>query len=896
MMIGKDLLHYRIHTQLGAGGMGEVYQARDSKLGREVALKILPEIFAQDPERVSRFEREARLLASLNHANIAALYGLEQAEGRHFLVMELVEGSTLAERIASGPIPVDEALKIAHQIAEALEAAHEKSVIHRDLKPANVKVTADGKVKVLDFGLAKALDVAPAPIDRMNSPTLSVVATNAGVILGTAGYMSPEQAKGRTADQRSDIFSLGCVLYEMITGRMTFDGETVTEVIASVLKQEADLSLIPANVHSRVVELIRRCLVKDAKRRWHAAADVRVEIETILAESRGLKTSGPAAAALPRWKFAAAMLVTAVAVAATTAGIMWSLRPQAPAAAISRFSFVLPEGQVITRAGRTPIAISPDGQNIVYQANGQLYLRSIADVEARPIEGTNQDAANPFFSPDGKWIGYYAVSENRLKKIALTGGAAVTVAEVGFPYGANWTADDHILLADPQKGILRVSANGGTPEVVIAPKADEVMHGPQLLPDRDHLLFTVRSGSNVVTALTLWDKATIVAQSLSTGERRVLVEGGADAKYVPTGHLVYALGPTLLAVPFDVSRFEKRGGPVPILQGVQRALNASAAAHFDFAQNGTMVHFSGGVDAGGETKVALVTRDGKPEFLPLPPDVYSEPRFSPDGKQIVLVGGVSETFLSVYDLSRAAALRRLTFQTADHPVWTRDGRIVFQSLGTLFRQRADGNGAAEELAKPPSQGLNQASSVSPDGKTLLFRAFVGGGDIWSLRLDADPKPSSLIARETSQFAPYFSPDGKWLVYGSVETGMPQIFVEPFPPNGTKYQITTMGGVAPLWAPDGKQIFYLPIVGPPRQLLSVDVQTEPSFKFGNPATLPIDKIAGRAGGLIRPYDIAPDGKQFLVILSGSDAPEQSTQPQMRITLNWFEELRQRAPGS
>ncbi|PYS34403.1 MAG: hypothetical protein DMG14_29565, partial [Acidobacteria bacterium] len=298
MMIGKDLLHYHIETQLGAGGMGEVYQARDTKLGRGVAVKILPEIFARDPERVARFEREAKLLAALNHANIAALYGLEEADGRHFLVMELVEGDTLAKRIASRPIPVEEALKIAHQIVEALEAAHEKGVIHRDLKPANVKITPEGKVKVL----AKAMDVAPATTDTMNSPTLSIVATNAGVILGTAGYMSPEQAKGRAADQRSDIFSFGCVLYEMITGRTTFEGETVTEVIASVLKQEADLSLIPANIHPRVVDLIRRCLVKDPKKRWHAAADVRVEIETILAESHGLKAADFSATRMPRWQ------------------------------------------------------------------------------------------------------------------------------------------------------------------------------------------------------------------------------------------------------------------------------------------------------------------------------------------------------------------------------------------------------------------------------------------------------------------------------------------------------------------------------------------------------------------------------------------------------------------
>jgi serine/threonine protein kinase len=728
-MIGKQLLHYHIETQLGAGGMGEVYQARDTKLGRGVAVKILPEIFAGDLERVARFEREAKLLAALNHSNIAALYGLEQVDGRHFLVMELVEGDTLASKIASGPTPVEEALKIAHQVAEALEAAHEKGVIHRDLKPANVKITPEGKVKVLDFGLAKAMDVAPDESARMNSPTLSIVATNAGVILGTAGYMSPEQAKGRAADQRSDIFSFGCILYEMITGRTTFDGETVTEVIASVLKQEADLSLIPANIHPRVVDLIRRCLVKDPKKRWHAAADVRAEIETILAESRGVKSTDFAAARMPRWQLAAIISSTAIVAALAAAVIVWNLRPNPPAA-VARFSFVLPEEQASSRGGRPTITISPDGQNIVYQANRQLYLRPISDVDARPIEGTNLDVAAPFFSPDGKWIGFYAASERKLKKVAITGGAAVTISEMEFPYSASWATDDQILLADPQKGILGVSANGGKPVTLIAAKPDEVMFGAQLLPDRDHLLFTVRARSDTRGAagrrvLSAWDNAQIVAQSLKTGERKTLIEGGADGRYVPTGHLVYALGSTLLAVPFDVKKLEKTGGPVPITEGVVRAGATSGAAQFSFAANGTMVYFVGNV-ATDETKVALVGRDGKEKSLPLPTARYSEPRISPDGKQAAVVSDDDQNnpFLSVYELSQATALRRLTFQNADHPVWTPNGqRLIFDSGGTLLWQRADGNGAAEELTKPKEtvEGGYSSSAVSPDGKTLLLR-------------------------------------------------------------------------------------------------------------------------------------------------------------------------------
>jgi len=709
--------------------------------------------------------------------------------------------------------------------------------------------------------------------------------------------MSPEQAKGRNADQRSDIFSFGCVLYEMLTGRRTFDGETVTEVIASVLTEEADMSRIPANIHPRVVELIRRCLVKDPKRRWHAAADVRVEIETILTEWHGLKTADLVATRMPRWQFAGIVSIAAVVAALATAGIVWRLQPN-PQASIMRFSFVLPQGQATTRGGRPLIAISPDGEKIVYQANRQLYLRSMSDVDARPIEGTNLDAADPFFSPDGKWIGFYAVAERKLKKIAVTGGGAVTVSEVDLPFAASWTADDQILLADPVKGILRVSASGGKPETLIAAKGGEAMTSPQLLPDRDHLLFTVRSGGVARGGLdaSRWDKAQIVAQSLKSGQRKTLIEG-ADGRYVPTGHLLYALGSTLLAVPFDVAKLEKTGGPVPVMEGVVRAgFNASGTAQLSFAANGTMVNFVGNIPPFEETRVALVDRDGKAKPLPLPAGrYYYEPRVSPDGKQAAVVSADDQgTFVSVYELSQAAALRRLTFQTADHPVWTRDGqRIIFDSNGTLFWQRADGTGAAEELAKPQEQVGYVPNSVSPDGKTLLLGAPANGGDIWTLSLDGDHNPKSLISGEANQSQAYFSPDGRWVAYVSAESGQPELFVQPFPPTGAKYQITTTGAISPLWSPDGKQIFYIVASGDTLQLSSVDVHTQPTFGFANPTTLPIDKTAPR-GNLVRPYDITPDGKQLLIVYRDSNAPDKPAQTQIRITLNWFSELQQRVP--
>src|SRR5262245_57447463 len=381
--------------------------------------------------------------------------------------------------------------------------------------------------------------------------------------------MSPEQAKGRATDQRSDIFSFGCLLYEMLTGRLTFEGETVTEVLASVLKQEADLSLLPQNIHSRVVELIRRCLAKDPKKRWHAAADVRVEIETILDESRGLKAPEVVSVERrPLWKRLVPFVVTAVVVAALTAGLVWNSRPKSPGL-VSRFSFVMPDGEVMTRVGRPVVAISPDGQNIVYHANSQLYLRPISAIDSRPIDGTHQDAAIPFFSPDGRWIGFYANTDSKLKKILISGGAALTICECEFPYGASWTADNQILFASPQKGkgVFRVPANGGKPELVIAAKPDETMHGPGLLPDGDHVLYTL----STVDGADRWDKAKIVVESLKSHNRKVLIEGGADGRYLPTGHILYALGTTLFVVPFDGAKLTVTGGPVPVVENVERA-------------------------------------------------------------------------------------------------------------------------------------------------------------------------------------------------------------------------------------------------------------------------------------------------------------------------------------
>jgi serine/threonine-protein kinase len=630
-MIGTRIAHYEILSSLGAGGMGEVYRSRDTRLGREVAIKMLPEIFAHDAERTARFGREARVLAALNHPNIAVLYGLEQAEGKHFLVMELVEGETLAQSISRGPLPVEETLAIVRQVADALEAAHEKGIVHRDLKPSNVKVTPEGKVKVLDFGLAKALVPPEASADILSSPTLSAVATNAGVILGTAAYMSPEQARGAETGTRSDIFAFGCVLFEMLTGRRSFQGDTVTETIASVLAREPDLNAIPANVNPRIRDLLRRCFQKDPKQRWQAIGDVRVELDAIAADPLGLKI--PAAHAKPPlWRRALPFAATGILVAAA-AWVVFSRMEPAPAQhGLTRFSFTLPADQKLTQTGRHNLAISPDGANMVYVANERLYLKRMAETEARPIPGTEENPNTPFFSPDGQWIGFYSVADGELKRIRLSGGAPETLAKIDSPFGASWTADDQIFAGQGTNGIVRVNARGGKPETVIAAKPGELLHGPQVLPDGDSVLF---SASMVALDVNeRWDRGQIVVQSLKSGQRIPLIDGGSDARYLPTSHLVYALGTALFAVPFDAKALGITGATVQIAEGIRRAsARTSAAASFAVSENGSFVSMENQPETVAERILVMVDRKGIRKPLALPPKPYLGPRVSPDGKQ-----------------------------------------------------------------------------------------------------------------------------------------------------------------------------------------------------------------------------------------------------------------------
>jgi Tol biopolymer transport system component len=897
---GTRLGPYEIVSALGAGGMGEVYRARDARLDRDVAIKILPEAFAADAERVARFQREAKVLASLNHPNIAIIYGLEQAEGAHALVMELVEGEDLAQRIARGAIPIDEALPIAKQIAEALEAAHEQGIMHRDLKPANIKVRPDGTVKVLDFGLAKAMDPVGSAPNRSQSPTITTPAmTQAGIILGTAAYMSPEQAKGRPADKRSDIWAFGCVLYEMLTGKRAFEGEDVSDTLAAVLRGEPDWDALPATTPAPIGKLLRGCLQKDRKERVPDVAVARIEIKEALAMPAGsiaAAAAAPATQPRPLWRRALPVVAASVVASAMVGAAAWTLKPSSPLA-VTRFALALGEGQQLGSNPQT-LAISPNGTMLVYVANAQLYLRSMSDLEARPIPGTQQNPVNPVFSPDGRSIAFFA--DRTIKKIAVSGGTAVTICPAGpLFYGMTWDSGG-IIFGQGAKGIMRVSANGGQPTVLVSVRDGELAHGPQALPGGEWVLFTI------ATAATAdgWDKAQIVVQSLKSSERKTLVSGGADARYLPTGHLVYALGSVLFAVPFDLRQLAVTGGPVPIVEGVRRSASGlTGTAQFSVSSTGSLV-FVPGLGSAAGLDLALIDRNGTPQPLKLPPGPYEYPRVSPDGKRIAFDSDDGkDAIVWIYELSGASSMRRLTLGGRNRvPVWSADGEhVAFQSdrdgdLG-IFWQRADGTGAAQRLTKPDKDTAHVPESWSPDGKTLLF-SVAKGSSYAVAALSLPDKKVTPFGGIQSPFLPtaIFSPDGRWVAYSAGEVGVPagSLFVQPFPMTGAKYQISKTLGVHPTWSPDGKELFYS-APNAPQPFVEVSVTTRPTFTFGNPVPVP-RRFVDRGPAFERNNDITLDGKRFLgVVAAGQDAASGAlAAPQIQVVLNWQEELKQRVP--
>jgi serine/threonine-protein kinase len=892
---GTRLGLYEIVAPLGAGGMGEVYRARDTKLGRSVAVKVLPDAFALDPERVARFEREAKVLASLNHPHIAALHGMEESGDRHFLIMELVEGETLADAMSAGSrgaqraLEIDDALKIARQIAEALEAAHEQGIIHRDLKPANIKLRADGTVKVLDFGLAKALEPAAAvAADVSASPTITSPAmTERGVILGTAAYMSPEQAKGRAADKRSDVWAFGCVLYEMLAGRRAFEGEDISDTLATILKGEPDWSALPPDLPHAIRELIRGCLRKDRRER---IGDISTAL-FLLNQPRAVTADTRVSAPQSIWSRAIPVAIGVLMGGAVAAAMLW--RPKLPQAVMAtRFAITLPQGQQLTLP-RQAIAISPDGTRIVYAADNHLYLRSMSEIEPRLISGSD-GAMAPVFSPDGQSLLFF--SDGALKRIPVSGGAGVTICTATVaPSGIAW-GRDAILFAEPLDGILRVSSNGGKPEVVVpVDSPDALVQGAQLLPDGATILFAIMRR----TTGTNWDRAQIMVQSLKTGERKPIIDGGSEARYVPTGHVVYLVSGTLFAVPFDLTKLAVTGSAVPIVEGVRRSTAImGGGAHFAFSNSGSLVYVPGPISA-GQQDLMLFDRKGGVEALKLPPGSYVNPRVSPDGKRVAFdTSDKKEAMVSIYALSGASSIVRLTFGGNNrYPIWAADGkRVAFQSdregAPAIFWQPADG-GTAERLTKPDAGTSHVPESWSPtDSDTFLFSATKGTeSSLWTFSI-RDRKATPFDGVKSIMFPTdaAFSPDGRWVAYqiGEAGGGEATTYVEPFPPTGTKYQIARGG--RPQWSRDGKELFYVPAPG---QFMAVSVRTQPALTFSNPVAVP--RGFGIADpGSPRPYDIMPDGRILGVGTSGQTAVGATGPAQIYVVLNWFDDLKARVP--
>ena len=885
---GTRLGVYEVTAQIGAGGMGEVYKATDTNLKRAVAIKVLPASVAGDAERLARFQREAEVLAALNHPNIAAIYGLEKSDGITALVMELVEGPTLADRIAQGAIPIDEALPIAKQIAEALEAAHEQGIIHRDLKPANVKVRPDGMVKVLDFGLAKAVEPVTGSSPSISmSPTLTTPAmTQAGMILGTAAYMSPEQARGRSVDKRADIWAFGVVLYEMLTGRKAFDGEDVSIVLSAVIQSEPRWDGVP----SRARRLLASCLEKDPRKRLRDIGDawrlLDAEPEPASVKSRIAPVGWIAAGALA--------IVIAIASWAPWRASRSVAQP------LIRLDVDLGSEISLPPAGinLTNPVISHDGMRLAYVASvagrpSKLFTRRLDQPNASELPGT-EGASGPFFSPDDQWIGFYG--RDKLNRISVEGGAAIPIMDIPSVGGASWGEDGNIIVAFNRPtqgkartpGLVRVPSVGGAPSTVTELADGELFHTfPQVLPGSDAALMVVYTSAPTV------DDARIEIVSLRDGRRKLLLRGGVSARYLASGHLVYSNRRTLFAMPFDLKTRETRGTGVPVLDAI--AIEpVSNLVQFDVSRTGTLVYRPGGLVP---MTIQWLDASGKKESLgPKALDGYSA-RLSPDGKRVALVVGEGAgARVSVYDPQREA----MTLLTPDgrrrsSPVWTPDGRyVLFDTVGSgIFWTRADG--ASQPQALIQSKNIQIPWSFSPDGSRLAYIEILRSPQLWTVPVEerggqlTAGMPERFLQTQFADWSPVFSPDGRWLAYNSNESGADEVYVRAFTApatgQGAKVQISNRGGINPVWSRSGRELLYLS--GDQIMTSSYTVSGE-SFVAEKPRVW--------AANLGRPvtFDLAPDGKRAIV-LAPAETPDNLRNDHLVVFLqNFFDELRRRVP--
>jgi serine/threonine-protein kinase len=897
---------YEITTPIGEGGMGQVYRARDTRLNRDVAFKILPDAFARDPDRLARFTREAHTLASLNHPNIAAIYGIEESQDVRALVMELVEGEDLSAHIARGPIPLTEALPIAKQIADALEAAHEQGIIHRDLKPANIKVRGDGTVKVLDFGLAKAMEPASAmSVNAMISPTLSIHATQAGIILGTAAYMSPEQAAGKPVDKRSDLWAFGIVLMEMLMGRPVFTGETVSHVLAAVLRAEPDWTALPAHTPTPIRRLLRRCLEKDRKRRIADAADARLEIDEALApigDTSTMRVTVQEAAwrrALP-WATTAALAAGLAAVL-----VLWapwrkaspptSLRVSAELGADALLVFA--EGASVP-AGNAAV-VSPDGTQLAFVAQphgggaSRLYVRRLDQLTATPLAGT-EGAVGPFFSPDGQWLGFFG--GGTLKKIAVTGAAPVALADVTNARGGTW-AEDGTIVFTPNRGdngLWRVTAAGGTAERLTTPTPGEATHRwPQVLPGGRAVLYTVTGVTGVFA------NAWLAVQPLPTGTPHVVQRGGFYGRYLSSGHLTWVHDGTLFAAPFDLTTLGVTGPAVPVVRGVLSS-TASGNAQVEVSPTGTLVYLPGSENASA-ARLDWLTRDGKTTPLRATPADWSGVQIAPDGRRLAFsLTNTANVDLWTYDVGRGALTRLFDPGSARDPVWTPDGkRLVYASSRggprNLYWQRADGSGEATRLTTSPN--AQYPASWHPSGRVLAFAEArpQTGSDLLILPVDGDEAsgwkpgtPTVFLSGPAAEQQPRFSPDGRWLAYESNESGTFEIYVRPFPGPGGRSQISTGGGSTAIWSRARHELLYLAPDG--RIMVVTYTAAADTFQAEKPRVWSETRIQVRPN-LGASFDLHPDGERVAM----APSTEVTAGPtHVTLILNFFDELRRVAP--
>jgi len=853
---------------IGAGGMGEVYRARDLRLNRDVAIKVLPDAFTRDSDRLARFEREAQVLASLNHPNIAAIYGIEEGTAEsgdrvRALVMELVDGDTLR-----CPQPRHLALAYAKQIADALEYAHERGVIHRDLKPANIKVTGDGAVKLLDFGLAKAVDeqslLRP---DATHSPTLSLGATTAGVIVGTAAYMAPEQASGKPADRRADIWSFGAVLFEMLTGQQAFVGESISDTLASVLKVEPDWQRLPPDTPDALHRLLTRCLTKDRKQRLQSIGDARIEVDELIAGRHGRTAPEPSKRAWNSIVIGAAAALTLSLVAS-----VWYLRatqrgPERPA----HFSIVPPPGVSVAGGG----IVSPDGTRIVFGGfnpgtGASLYVRDLDDPAFKPIAGT-EGGYFPFFSPDSQWIAYFDGA--RLKKVPLSGGSPSVILGSGASCGS-W-ADNDIIYFCPAfgAGISAVSANGGEPRVVTSVDRDkgELWHGfPEALPGGKALVFVV------YTVEKSFDEGKIAVVSLPAGEKRILLDGARNVQYLASGHLVFGRDHDVFAVPFDAASLSITGQPVRLLGAAFANFGRPTPVAFSVSAAGPMVYSAA---SGNDDSVrSVLDRAGATRLqMPLKGFAFS-PALSPDGTRVALQAPPDDIWVLHLD---SKAMTRLTFEPGEHetPVWSPDGRQVAYTSSRrgiargVFMRAADGNSPEERLFVSDSH--IHLSSWSADGKSILFEQgeVATGWDVWMYRL-GEPQPQPLLNSAADEQRGDFSPNGRFLAYESNESGRRELYVQPFPASGAKWQISTTGGGSPRWSPDGRELRYFDLTG-------------------QPVTVPVDTVGAFTKGIARPWFHTDDflARGFCLPALDGVACTKTEQALARVDvmLNWFGKL-------